>query len=95
MKLCTTISSERGKTIQKTGNEYIRIELLVGSTKESELFCELNLKETDDKGYVLYLTDRVGETKQIYTMRVKPKIKPIAIDIPQYKKLRNIDEGNW
>ena len=25
MKLCTTTQSERGKTIQKTGNEYINI----------------------------------------------------------------------
>ena len=25
MKLCATIQSERGKTIQKTGNEYMKI----------------------------------------------------------------------
>jgi hypothetical protein len=74
MKLYATTTSERASKGQG-GNEFIRVELFCGSVIDSELFTTLNLKTTDDKGYVLYLTDRTGKTREIETMRIKGKQK--------------------
>ena len=70
MLLATTIQSEKGKTLQKTANEYIRIVLTV----EKKEFCTLILKEKKNivepmnytqntEGYVLEIEDI---NKQVY-----------------------------
>lgn len=49
MKLCTTIQSERGKTIQKTGNEFIYQEFTVNGHKVGQI--ELYLFDDKREGY--------------------------------------------
>ena len=56
MKLFCTITSERGKPVNKSGNEYLNIDITVDRVP----FCKLTLRPTDDfkeedgQGYALY-----------------------------------------
>ncbi len=72
MKLYATTTSERASKGQG-GNKFIRVEFLVGNATDNEYFGAVILKETDDKGYVLYHNDRIGESHIVDTMRVKGK----------------------
>lgn len=53
MKLFTTITSERGKPVTKSGNEYIDIDILVGSTTNNRTLARLTIRP-NERGYGLY-----------------------------------------
>lgn len=62
MKLCATSQSERGKTMQKTGNEYINIEIL---NNKREVMAQIFIEADSKILYVHYNADILNEVKRI------------------------------
>ena len=54
MKLCTTITSERGKPLQKTANDYIRMDITYSEKRKKLAVVELKRTSANVDFYNLY-----------------------------------------
>jgi len=67
MKLYTTIASERGKTVSKSGNEYLEIEIY---NETREKVAEIKITPEKIEGYIIHA--RQAERYFFFDM---PKVK--------------------
>ena len=78
MKLYATVTSERGKSVGKGGNEFIEIEIeaekLEGIPTRANIY-RLSLRIDDNRLYASILDYSNGTTQDLITFRGQPKAK--------------------
>lgn len=69
MLLYTTVSSERGKTVSKSGNEWIQVDLNIASN-EPNYSITANLNEVDRTIDIFFQSKHFGKWTDLYRGQV-------------------------